>query len=88
MNYYRPSAFEIQDIMTVEFLDNRLAEVSAYRLYHNLGNKRTTGALTLRWVEDGHGGLMVDRDVGPAFTDIFHCESGFSIELARAQFGG
>jgi hypothetical protein len=75
-----------RDEMNVDFLKNRLVEVSAYRMdVHWWGHGDGTTALMLGSRDYGYR-TPPFHTIGPAFNQVFHCPSSFSLNESRRRF--
>jgi hypothetical protein len=82
-----PVLFGMRDEMYVEFLNNRLVGVTAYRMRQHLIEQEEAGSgVTLGSRDYGRGPSPPFHEIGPAFGDIFGCGPDFSLERARAEF--
>ena len=76
-----------RDEMHVEFLNNRLVEVSAYRMRVYVGGEHDGGTNALSLGSRDYGDPTPPfHTVGPAFKDVFQCPADFSIDLAGTDW--
>jgi hypothetical protein len=71
--------------MSIDFLDGRLVEVSAYRMRIWGGDDNGSTALMLGSRDYGYR-TPPFHTIGPAFTQMFQCGPDFRIDEASAQF--
>jgi uncharacterized damage-inducible protein DinB len=82
-----PVLFGVRDEMYVDFLNNRRAEVSAYRMrQHGVEHSGEASGIMLGSRDYGNSPSPPFDRIGPTFSDIFGCGPEFSVEHARAEF--